>query len=176
MKYAIFLLLMGAAVCVPVAAQQSDKDTPPPAPGQLVDIGGCRLHLLCSGKGSPTVVAENGASGFSIDWALVQPEVAKFTRICTYDRAGFAWSDPGPEFDTVEQAMDDLHLLLRTAKIAPPYILVGHSIGGLYVRAFQRRYPGEVKGMVLVDATPEDDFKYMVGGVDKAGLEMTYQD
>src|SRR2546425_4363797 len=77
MKYAIFLLLMGAAVCVPVAAQQSDKDTPPPAPGQLVDIGGCRLHLLCSGKGSPTVVAENGASGFSIDWALVQPEVAK---------------------------------------------------------------------------------------------------
>jgi pimeloyl-ACP methyl ester carboxylesterase len=105
---------------------------------------------------------------------LVQARVSEFTRVCTYDRAGFAWSDRGPAINTVEQTMDDLHLLLRQASIAPPYVLVGHSIGGMLVRAYQRRYPQEVVGLVLVDATPEEDLGYMVNGVDKRGVAMTY--
>jgi len=158
--------------------RQNDKqeDSAPAPLGQMVDIGGRRLHLHCTGTGSPVVVVENGSSGFSIDWALVQEPVSKFTQICTYDRAGFAWSDHGPTINTVEETMDDLHLLLRTALIAPPYVLVGQSVGGLYVRAYQRRYPEEVAGLVLVDATPEDDAHYSVNGTDKLGIEMTYEE
>jgi len=159
-----------------IGAQGNQTDSAPPPLGQLVDIGGRRLHLICRGEGKPTVLLENGSDGFSIDWALVQPQVAKFARVCTYDRAGFAWSDRGPAINTVEQTMDDLHLLLGTAAITPPYILVGHSIGGLYVRAYQRRYPQEVVGMVLVDATPEEDLGYSVNGVNKAGIDMSYED
>src|SRR5207248_692878 len=100
----------------------------------------------------------------------------KFTRVCAYDRAGFAWSDPGPAINGVGQTMDDLHLLLQTAGINPPYVLVGHSIGGLFVRAYQRRYPKDVVGMVLVDATPEDDLGYAVKGVNTKGIDMTYEE
>ena len=151
-------------------------DTPPPASGKLVDIGGRKLHLNCTGSGSPAVIVENGSSSFSIDWTLVQPEVAKRTRICTYDRAGFAWSDRGPTLNTVEETVDDLHLLLRAASIRPPYVLVGASIGGMYVRAFQRRYPAEVAGLVLVDPTPEEDLEYMVNGKSTPGVKMTYDE
>ena len=149
-------------------------ETPPPAPGKMVDIGGRKLHLHCTGSGTPAVIVENGASGFSIDWALVQADVAKRARICTYDRAGFAWSDRGPTLNTVEETVDDLHLLLRTAAIRPPYVLVGESIGGMFVRAFQRRYPPEVAGLVLVDATPEEDLEYLVNGKSTPGVKMTY--
>jgi pimeloyl-ACP methyl ester carboxylesterase len=152
------------------------EQTAPPPLGQLIDIGGRRLHLHCAGKGQPTVVVENGSSGFSVEWVPVLAKVSKFTRICTYDRAGFAWSDPGPSINTVEQTMDDLHLLLRTASIPPPYILVGHSIGGMLIRAYQRRYPGEIVGMVLVDATPEDDLSYTVKGADKPETSITYDE
>jgi len=127
------------------------------------------------GSGKPTVILENGSDGFTPDWALVQARVAKFARVCSYDRAGFAWSDRGPAINTVEQTMDDLHLLLHTVPIKPPYILVGHSIGGLFVRAYQRRFPNEVVGMVLVDATPEEDLGYSVKGVNKTGINMTYE-
>src|SRR5579872_520296 len=182
------ILLLGVSVCAVTVAQgpspsrvkEVSKDTAPaavPQPlGQMVDIGGRRLHLICSGKGSPTVLLENGSDGFSIDWALVQPQVAKFTRVCAYDRAGFAWSDRGPAINTVEQTMDDLHLLLRTASLSSPFVLVGHSIGGMFVRAYQRRYPNEVAGLVLVDATPEEDLGYSVNGVNKTGVDMTYEE
>jgi pimeloyl-ACP methyl ester carboxylesterase len=165
-----------APVAPSTTETHADWDRAPAPLGKLVDIGGRKLHLHCTGMGSPTVIVENGSSGFSIDWSLVQPQVASFTRICTYDRAGFAWSDPGPEINTVEETMDDLYLLLRTASIPPPYILVGQSIGGLYVRAYQRRHPGDVVGMVLVDATPEEDAHYLANGKDKVGIEMTYDE
>jgi pimeloyl-ACP methyl ester carboxylesterase len=157
-------------------AQHPDWDIAPPPLGQLVDLGGRKLHLHCTGKGSPTVIVENGSASFSIDWALVQPQVERFTRICTYDRAGFAWSDYGPTSNAVEETMDDLSLLLKAASVPPPYVLVGHSIGGLYVRAYQRRHPEDVVGMVLVDATPEADARYLVNGVDKVGIEMSYEE
>jgi pimeloyl-ACP methyl ester carboxylesterase len=136
-----------------------------PAPlGQMVDLGGRKLHLNCTGSGSPAVIVENGGGGFSMEWALVQPEVAKRTRICTYDRAGYAWSDRGPIDDGIEQIVSDLHLLLRTARVSPPYVLVGHSLGALYARAYQRRFPEQVAGLVFVDGTPDEDVRMVVNG------------
>lgn len=148
----------------------------PPPPGALIDIGGRRLHLHCTGTGPTTVVVENGGGAFSIDWALVQPEVAKFARICTYDRAGYAWSDPGPAPDMVGQIIDDLHLLLRTAKVRPPYLLAGASIGGFYARAYQRRFPEDVSGMIMIDTTTEDGLAWTVNGQPKPAYAMTRDD
>ncbi len=156
-----------------VARAQDTLNAPPPL-GQLVDIGGRRLHLHCTGSGAPTVIVESGSSSFSIEWALVQEKVAAFTRICSYDRAGYAWSDRGPAENTVEETIDDLHLLLRSASVMGPYVLVGHSIGGMYVRAYQRRYPEEVAGLVLVDATPEEDAEYLWNGKSTPGIFLTY--
>jgi pimeloyl-ACP methyl ester carboxylesterase len=161
------LLLAGALLSgePPSSKPNSTGDPPPsastPRPaGKLVDLGGRRLHAIVSGTGSPSVVVENGSGAFSIDWALVQPEVAKFTQICTYDRAGSAWSDPGPVVDGVEQTVDDLHLLLQKAGIRPPYVLVGASLGGMFVRAYQRRNPDQVAGLVLVDAVHDEGFAF----------------
>src|SRR5438876_8852765 len=97
-----------------VADAQTSSPLPP---GRLIDLGGRRLHLNCAGAGSPTVIVENGGGSFSVEWALVQTAVATFARICTYDRAGYAWSDRGPVDDGIEQIMDDLNLLLRKARI-----------------------------------------------------------
>jgi len=123
--------------------------------------------LNCIGSGSPTVVVEDGSGAFSLDWALVQPGVSRFTRICTYDRAGYAWSDRGPMLDLVEETVGDLHLLLQTAGIAPPYVLVGASIGGAYVRTYQRYFPGQVAALVLVDATHDEGLDYEIDGKGK---------
>jgi pimeloyl-ACP methyl ester carboxylesterase len=169
-----FLLCSVLLLAAPSLVRAQDTLAPPPLLGRLVDIGGRRLHIHCTGTGGPTVVVENGSSGFSMEWALVQSRVAAFTRICTYDRAGFAWSDRGPEENTVEETMDDLHHLLSSASVARPYVLVGQSIGGMYVRAYQRRYPTDVVGLVLVDATPEEDLEYLWNGKSTAGVFLTY--
>ena len=125
------------------------------APGQLIDIGGHRLHLYCIGQGSPTVVLEAAAPGWSLYWSLVQPEVAKATRVCAYDRAGLGWSDRGPLPRTGQRMVHELHRLLDRAGIPGPYVLVGHSLGGLVVRLYRHEYPKDVVGMVLVDAGHE---------------------
>ena len=135
--------------------------TDPQPTGQLISIGNRKLHIHCTGTGSPTVVVENGGAAFSFDWALVQAEVARFTRICTYYRAGYAWSDPGPEFDTFDQATHDLHLLLTNADVRGPYVLVGHSLGGMLIRFYQAKYPNDVVGMVLVDSSHEDSLQHV---------------
>jgi len=131
-------------------ATQSDKRNFP-APGQLVDVGGYRLHIHCIGQGSPIVILEAAADMMSADWGWIQPEIAKKTRVCVYDRAGMGWSDPGPQPRDGRQISTELHRLLAQAGIAGPYILVGHSAGGLYVRMYTAQYPDEVVGMVLVD-------------------------
>ena len=131
----------------------------PPPRGKLINIGGWKLHLYCTGKSkgnSPTVVFEAGAGGSSLDWALVQPGVAAFTRACSYDRAGTAWSELGPRPRTSRQAAYELRTLLAKAGIRGPYVLVGHSMGGPLVRIFAAQYPSDVAGMVLVDATSDD--------------------
>jgi pimeloyl-ACP methyl ester carboxylesterase len=132
-----------------------------PAPGQLVDMGGYRMHINCNGQGNPTVILEAGLSDFSIFWALVQPEVAKITRVCVYDRAGYGWSQPSLYPRTSETMTKELHTLLANAEIDKPYVLVGHSFGGALVHLYARAHPDEVAGMVLVDAAHEDLFSHI---------------
>jgi len=124
-----------------------------PMPGQLVDIGGHRLHLYCTGSGSPTVVLEPGGGAASSDFGWVTPAVARDTTVCVYDRAGRGWSDPadGPQ-DGIHIAAD-LHTLLERAQVPGPYVLAGHSFGGLYVQSFAAQFPGQVAGLVLLDST-----------------------
>jgi pimeloyl-ACP methyl ester carboxylesterase len=123
--------------------------------GKLIDLGGHRLHVNCSGKGSPTVVIENGLGDFSFDWILVQARVAQFTRICTYDRAGYEWSDPGPKPRTFAQINLELRDALTKLGEKGPFLLVGHSYGGPVIRNFALTYPRDVAGMVQVDAAFE---------------------
>ncbi len=143
------ILILGATVSV-----MASPNTPPPI-GNMVDLGGHRLHVNCSGKGTPTVVVENGLGDFSFDWALVQTRVEKFTRICTYDRAGYAWSDPGPKPRTFAQINLELHDALAKLGENGPFVLVGHSYGGPVIRNFALSYPADVAGMVQVDAAFE---------------------
>ena len=124
-----------------------------PMPGQLVDVGGHRLHLRCTGSGSPTVVLEPGAGAMSSSLGWITPAVARDTRVCVYDRAGRGWSDPADTPQDGAQIATDLHTLLHAADVPGPYVLAGHSFGGLYTLAFAARYPDEVVGMVLVDST-----------------------
>ena len=105
-------------------------ETREPPPGKLVDIGGYQLHINCTGKGSPTVILEAGLGGDSRSWHEVQPEIAEFAQVCSYDRAGLGWSDPGPKPRTSQQIVKELHRLLAKADIQSPYVLVGHSFGG----------------------------------------------
>jgi pimeloyl-ACP methyl ester carboxylesterase len=129
-----------------------------PPPGQMVDVGGYRLHINCQGEpaGSPTVVMDAGQAEPGLTWALVQPEVAGFTRVCTYDRAGLGWSERGPRPRTAANIVAELHALLTGAGVEPPYVLVGHSAGGLYVRLFAHTYPDEIAGLILLDAGHEE--------------------
>ena len=126
-------------------------------PGRLIDVGGFRLHVNDAGHGSPTVVFDAALGGSSLSWCVVQPEVAAWTRACSYDRAGLGWSDAGPWPRTVARSAAELHELLQRAEAPPPYVLVGHSFGTLVARMFAARYREDVKGLVLVEpAFPED--------------------
>ncbi len=129
-----------------------------PRVGRAVSIGGRTLNIFCSGEGSPAVVFDSGGNQPGYSWVLVQPEVAKSTRACWYDRAGYGWSDPAPGPRTSADIADDLHTLLRAAGVPPPYVLVGHSFGGFNIRVFSGRNRGEVAGMVLVDSADEFDY------------------
>jgi len=131
-------------------ATARDRHTYPP-PGHLIDVGGYKLHIFCMGAGSPTVILDHVGAGNSAQWGLVQPEIAKMTRVCAYDRAGFGWSDPGPAPRDAQQNVQELHALLANAHIAPPYVLVGHSFGGDVARLYVDHYRDQVAGMVLVD-------------------------
>lgn len=132
-----------------------------PEAGRLVDIGGYRLKINCTGKGSPTVILEAGLGDASIEWKRVQPEIAQFSRVCSYDRAGYGGSDAGPMPRTSAQIAKELHSLLQNAGEAPPYLLVGHSFGGYNVRVFNGNYQDEVVGVVLVDASQEDQYELL---------------
>ena len=149
----IVLLVLGGASYEAIMAAGDGKRYPPP--GQLVDIGGYRLHLRCSGQGSPTVVLDAGLGGFSLDWGAVQSQIATSTRVCAYDRAGLGWSDPGPTPRSPQQFAAELHALLTNSGVEGPYVLVGHSIAGKTARLFASQHPNEVAGMVLVDARHE---------------------
>jgi pimeloyl-ACP methyl ester carboxylesterase len=148
----VALALVGAGYEAVVATGDTGRYPPP---GQLVDVGGYRLHIECVGAGSPTVVLDAGLGGTSLDWSLVQTDIGHTTRVCAYDRAGMGWSDPGPQPRTPAQIAFELHTLLANARIAGPYVLVGQSLGGKNARMFALQYPDQVAGMVLVDARSE---------------------
>lgn len=126
------------------------------SPARRVDVGGYRLHLHCVGEGTPTVVLDAGAGSTSGTWDWVVPGVREFTRVCVYDRAGLGRSDPGPMPRTSERIAVELKALLSRSGIRAPYVLGGHSFGGLNMRLYAALHPDEVAGLVLVDATPED--------------------
>ena len=129
-----------------------------PVRGEMVDVGGYSLHLYCAGEGgAPTVVMDSGLGGTVLDWQPVQPEVAKSARVCTYDRAGMGWSDPGAQPRTSQQIVKELHTLLGSGRVQGPYVLVGHSFGGTNMQVYASQYPDEVAGMVLVDSALEDE-------------------
>jgi pimeloyl-ACP methyl ester carboxylesterase len=127
-----------------------------PPPGELVDVGGAKFHIHCTGQGSPTVVMDAGLGDSSVTWDLVQPEVSKFTRVCSYDRAGYGWSGAPTEPRTTVNIVSELEKLLVAAHVPGPYVLVGHSFGGFNVRMFASRHRDQVAGMVLVDSSHPD--------------------
>jgi len=147
---------------------QSAAAAPPfPPPGKLVDVGGWRLHLNCTGETKPqqpTVILEAGIGDFSVEWSLVQPGVANFARVCSYDRADDGWSDYGPSPRTMHQIVYELHTLLTKAEEKPPYVLVGHSYGGWLVQLYTSTYPSEVKGLVLIEAGTSDPLRVLGDG------------
>jgi pimeloyl-ACP methyl ester carboxylesterase len=130
-----------------------------PQVGKSVDIGGRSLNIFCSGAGGPPVIFESGGPGPGLEWEPFQPEVAKFTQACWYDRAGEGWSDLGPFPRTSIAIANDLHELLKRAEVPGPYVFAGASIGGLNSRVYGGLYPKEVAGMVLIDSAHEDELK-----------------
>ncbi|HEX8846083.1 MAG TPA: alpha/beta hydrolase [Pyrinomonadaceae bacterium] len=154
----ISALAFAGAIYQVIATRRSARKYPPP--GRLVDVGGYRLHVQCSGpegaNAGPTVIMDAGIGECSLGWGPVVPDIAKFARVCTYDRAGLGWSDPAPTARTSLQMVSELHALLANAGIEPPYVMVGHSFGGLNLRLYASQFPEEVAGMVLVDSAHED--------------------
>jgi pimeloyl-ACP methyl ester carboxylesterase len=147
------IIVLGLVGAVYESAAEAADVRAYPAPGQMVDVGGYRLHINCTGTGSPTVVIDAGWGDWSASWSSwVQPEVAKTTRVCTYDRAGMGWSEAGPLPRNAQQFAIELHTLLHNARIPGPYVLVGHSMGGLPVRVFAHAYAADVAGVVLIES------------------------
>jgi len=150
-------------VALPFLASAGDKsaaivdDVAYENPQRLVTIGsGQRLNIYCTGRGSPTVVFDSGLGEKTANWGLIQPAVAKRTRACSYDRAGLGFSDPPNRSSTSANMVDDLHRLLHAARIQPPFILVGHSLGGMNIKLYAETYLSEVSGLVFVDPSHED--------------------
>lgn len=151
----VFAGLAGTGYLYQTIATARDQRQYPP-PGKLIEIGGVRLHVQAMGEGSPTVVLETGLGGMSSAWAWIQPEVAKFTRVVSYDRAGLGWSERDPAPQSPAQSARRLRRLLDACGLPSPFVLVGHSMGGLLVRVFADHYPDDIAGMVLLDPSHPD--------------------
>jgi pimeloyl-ACP methyl ester carboxylesterase len=152
---ALLALTVAGAIYQAIATERAERAYPPP--GEMVDVGGYSLHINCVGQGSPTVVLDAGSGEMSADWVRVQRKVSPTTRVCAYDRAGMGWSEIGPDPRDAEQITGELHTLLGKAGIEGPYVLVGHSLGGMYMQTYAHRYTEEVAGVVLVDSSTEPD-------------------
>jgi pimeloyl-ACP methyl ester carboxylesterase len=126
-----------------------------PAPGKMYSVNGHDMHIYCTGEGSPTIVLESGGGNGFLKWAKVQTGLSKTTRVCSYDRAGFGWSTPGPDPRDADNVASELHALLQQAGVHGPLVLMGHSMGGIFIRAYTKHYPQDVAGLIFVDgATP----------------------
>jgi pimeloyl-ACP methyl ester carboxylesterase len=164
MRRTTFLISAVALAATLVGLAQQNRPTQAP-PGRLVNVGGHSLHIRCLGPatGGPTVILEAGAGDYSNRWTAVQDLLAPRVQSCAYDRAGLGWSDPGPTPPTLQQAVFELHALLEQAEVPGPFVLVGHSLGGLVARLYADRYGAAVIGMVLVDALHENSVQFNLG-------------
>jgi pimeloyl-ACP methyl ester carboxylesterase len=150
--------LFSIIILILLTAPIASMGAPPQPPGRLVDVSGSvgiNMHIYCTGEGSPTIVLDAGANGGTMSWAKVQEQVSNHTRVCSYDRAGMGWSEPGTKPRTYMKIADELHALLQAAGEEGPYVLVGHSVGAHTVRFFVLEYPTDVAGIVLVDPAHE---------------------
>ncbi|MEO8201543.1 MAG: alpha/beta hydrolase [Gemmatimonadota bacterium] len=154
--FASAVLLAAGAIYQWQATRSEMKRQPPP--GIMVDIGRYRLHLYCQGTGEPTVILDAGLGDSYLVWSWVQPRIATTNRVCSYDRGGAGYSDPSPRARNSEQISRELHTLLSRSNITRPVVLVGWSAAGLYARAYQSQFPADVAGLVLVDASHEDQW------------------
>lgn len=150
-SYKIFAIGL-LSLCIPVAMAKI------PPPGKLYDVSGYKMHLDCRGdnKGQPTIILEAGGGDFSATWGLVQDQLAQHTHVCSYDRTGFGWSDAANPDHSPSKVAKQLHTLLQAAEVHPPYLMVSHSIGALYVQTYTALYPQDVQGVVLVDPAHEE--------------------
>ena len=155
---ALLVLAVSGAIYQTIATQRAERAYPPP--GEMVDVGGHSLHINCVGEGGPTVVLDAGTGEMSANWVLVQREVSDTTRVCAYDRAGMGWSEMGPEPRDATQITGELHSMLEGAGIEGPYVMVGHSFGGLYAQTYAARYPKEVAGVALIESSHPEQFSY----------------
>jgi pimeloyl-ACP methyl ester carboxylesterase len=151
----LLALAIAGAIYQAIATELAERAYPPP--GEMVDMGGYSLHINCVGQGSPTVLLDAGSGLFSAQWVRVQREVSGTTRVCAYDRAGMGWSEMGPDPRDARRITGELHTLLGKAGIEGPYVLVGHSFGGMYMQTYAARYPDEVAGVALVDSSTDPD-------------------
>lgn len=167
MRAAATVFAVVAAAAFASAAYQRVTDAADrrryPAPGQLVDIGGRRLHLLAAGRGAPAVVIVPALGSNVLEWMRVLRTASAETTVCVYDRAGLGWSDPEHGPATIDRMADDLHALLKAAGVAPPYVVAGHSMGGVVARRFQSRYPKDVAALLLVDSSHEQQSRRLEG-------------
>ena len=159
-RIVIFLLIVFVAIALAGVAYESiseGRDRRSTAmPGTLVDVAGKKMHVDCMGEGSPAVILNSGLGDTYLSWMKVQPQIAQFTRVCSYDRAGLGYSESSSHPRTSKVIAGELHALLQAANVAPPYLLVGHSMGGFDVRLYASLYRDQVAGMVLVDASHPD--------------------
>ena len=122
------------------------------APGTIYNVNGYKMHLYCTGEGSPTILLDAGLGNDSLDWDHVQPTLSRTTRVCSYDRAGMGWSEPQPGVRDADQITSQLHALLQQAGVTGPLVLMGHSMGGIYMRDYATRYPHDIVGLIFVDS------------------------
>lgn len=164
----ILRLLSLWAIGTTALAAPIDFDALPP-PGDRITVDGHRLHLYCTGQGSPSVILDAGLGGTVLDWQRVQPMLAQDTRVCSYDRPGYGWSDRiGNRAHTIDWLTDTLHRLLEHGGIAPPHVLVGHSFGGLIAQLYAKRFPERIAGLILVDSTHSAQFeRFVAAGVNR---------
>lgn len=151
----LLILLAVSGMVYENISEVRDRRFNPPA-GQLINIGGRKMHIDCTGRGDPSVILDSGLGDSYLSWRKVQPEIAEFARVCSYDRAGIGYSEPSSSPRTARVIAEELHALLLAAGVAPPYILVGHSMGGFDVRLYYSLFPKDVAGIALVDASHPD--------------------
>lgn len=148
--------LPAVLLCLMLATANADAF--PPAPGKRIDLGGYKVHLHCQGEGHPAVIIDAGLGDDSTDWQQIQQNSAANTRTCVFDRPGYGWSDFGPSPRSSMQIAKEIHLLLEKSTLEPPYILAGHSFGGFNIRIYAANHPDNVAGMVLIDASHEEQY------------------